>query len=93
LFKNPPEMSAEDLEFLVISTTTELIPVTAAATTAARPREVVPGGTSFINSQGTAFQGLSIQPSDSALHVFAFSEFDETEPSRGPGHLVANYQG
>jgi hypothetical protein len=78
---------AENSPILIISPAPEAIP----AATSAGPRKVGALGTSFIDGQGTALEGLSIQAGDCPLNVFAIAKLDKTEPARGPCHLVANH--
>jgi len=65
--------------------------VISAATTASGAREVRAWRPSLVDGQGTALEGLSIQPCDGALNVFAIAEFDKAEASWRPCHLVANH--
>jgi hypothetical protein len=74
---------------LIVAPTAELVPITTAATAGSRKIRAL--GARFINSQATAIEGLSIQPRDCALNVFALAKLDKTEPSRRPSHLVANH--
>jgi len=72
---------------LIIASTAEPVPIT----TAAGSRKIRALGASFIDGQGTALEGLSIQARDCPLDVFAIAELDEAETSRRSCHLVANY--
>jgi hypothetical protein len=92
-FKKPAASSGGKFPALIISPPPEVVSSAAAATTAAGSGEVRALGTSFIDGQGTTLEGLSIQPGDGPLNVFAFTKLDETESPRGPCHLVANHHG
>jgi len=80
------------LPALIIAPAAEPIPI-AATTAAPGAGKVRALGTSFIDGQGTALEGLSIQASDGPLNVFAIAELDKAEASWSPCHLVANYDG
>jgi hypothetical protein len=86
--RNPPNPSAGDFMALVIAPAAEPIPITTAA---ARPGKVRALGASFIDGQGSALEGLSIQACDRPLNVFTLAELDKPEASWRPCHLVTNY--
>jgi len=84
-----PDPSVGSSVTLIVAPAPEAI----SAGTPARAREVRALRTRFIDGQGAALEGLSIQPRDCALNVFALAKLDKTEPSRGPSHLIANHHG
>jgi hypothetical protein len=92
-FRKPADSSGGKFPALIISPPPEVVSAASATAAAAGSGEVRALGTSFIDGQRTALEGLSIQPGDSPLDVFAFTKLDETESPRGPGHLVANHHG
>jgi hypothetical protein len=83
----PKHSPTGNLTTLIISPAPEVIP----AATPARARKVRTLGTSFIDGQGTALEGLSIQARDCLLKVLAIAELDKAETSGRPCHLVANH--
>jgi hypothetical protein len=56
-------------------------------TTAAKSSALWP---SLVHSEGTSFQGLSVQSLDRALHVLFFGKLDEAEPSGFACHLISD---
>ena len=80
-----PACLRERVPTLVISPAAEAIPATTVAGARVRAR------TSFIDGQGTSLKGLPIQACNCPLSVFAIAEFDKTEPSWRPSHLVADH--
>ena len=86
-FAGPPAWLRETVPTLVISPAAEAIPaVTPAGTSEVRARRP-----SFVDGQGTSLKGQPIQACDCALSIFAIAEFDKTEPSRRPCHLVSDH--
>jgi hypothetical protein len=90
-FPKSANPSARNFLTLVISSAAEVIPATTTAATGAG--EVCAWGASFIDGQGPAIKGLSIQACDCALNILAIAELNEAEAARRPCHLVANHDG
>jgi len=90
VLRKAAELSAGRFPALIISPAAEAI-ATATPAPAAGARKVVARRPSFIDGQGTALEGMSVQPCDGALNVFAIAEFDKAEASWRPCHLVANH--
>jgi hypothetical protein len=77
----------EDSQALIISTPSRAVSVAACT----RSGEVRTLRASFIDGQGTAFQGLSIQPGNCPPNAFAIAKFNKSETSGGSGYLVAHH--
>jgi len=90
VLQKPADSSCRRVPALIISPAAAEATATTTTTTAGA-REVRARRPSFIDGQGTALEGLSIQPCDCLLNVFALAEFDKAEASWRPCHLVANH--
>jgi hypothetical protein len=87
VLRKAAELPAGKFPALIISSPPEVI----SAATVAGSAEVRALGTSFIDGQGTALEGLPIQPCDCALNVFALAKLDKAKASWSTCHLVANH--
>src|SRR5208337_5069540 len=86
-FGGLPGLSPGNFPTLVIAPAAEAIP----ATTPTGAMEVRARRPGYIDGQGTSLKGLPIQACDCPLSIFAITEFDKTEPSWRPCHLVADH--
>jgi hypothetical protein len=78
--------------WLVVSSTLESIPVTAApAPAAAVPRRAGALWASLVHRQGAAAKRLTVQASDCPLQVLALDQLNKAESPRVTRHLVSNH--